>query len=223
MIFVSVGSQMPFDRLIGAVDEWAGARGRCDVFAQVGPTDLRPRHIEWAPFIEPAEFRERVRACSAMVAHAGMGSILTAMEFGKPILVMPRRGALMETRNDHQVATARRFLALGRIRVAMDESELPGLLDDLVAGSGVGVSAGTIGRHASAELLAAVRAFIHGLPIPGLRGTEPAAGQEVEPKAPAEPVEVPTRAQAEAQVKPPLGTPGVPQDASSSEPMAGRA
>lgn len=220
MIFVSVGSQMPFDRLIGAVDAWAGARGRRDVFAQVGPTDLRPRHIEWAPFIEPAEFRERVRACSAMVAHAGMGSILTAMEFGKPILVMPRRGALMETRNDHQVATARRFLAMGRIRVAMDESELPGLLDDLVAGSGVGVSASTIGRHASAELLAAVRAFIHGLPIPA-QAVEPAVGQEIEPKAPAEPVEVPIRAPAEAQVKPPLGAPGVPQDASSSEPMAG--
>ena len=37
MIFVTVGTQLAFDRMIKAVDEWAGARGRTDVFAQVGP------------------------------------------------------------------------------------------------------------------------------------------------------------------------------------------
>ena len=177
-----------------------GARGRRDVFAQVGPTDLRPRHIEWAPFIEPAEFRERVRACSAMVAHAGMGSILTAMEFGKPILVMPRRGALMETRNDHQVATARRFLALGRI-ASRWMVRLPGLLEDLVAGSGVGVARAAIGRHASAQA-ARGGACVH----PQAAGPGPAGHGAARPSrrsSPGAPEPVSARSGLEAQVKPP--------------------
>lgn len=160
MIFVTVGAQMPFDRMVRAVDEWAAARARADVFAQIGTTDWRPAHIAWTPLLEPDEFRARVREASVLVAHAGMGSILTALEAGKPILVMPRRGDLKETRNDHQVATAKQFLSLGRVAVAMDEHELPAKLDALET-----LAAGEpISRYASPRLIAAVRSFIHGTP-----------------------------------------------------------
>lgn len=166
MIFVTVGAQMAFDRLIRGVDEWAAARGRRDVFAQIGPTEFRPRHIEWTQFIDPAEFRRRVSEATVLVAHAGMGSIITALEAGVPILVMPRRGHLSETRNDHQVATAERFLALGRVAVAMDERELPDRLDQL----GSLTAAGRIGSTASESLLRAVRTFIEapGTPSPAV-------------------------------------------------------
>jgi UDP-N-acetylglucosamine transferase subunit ALG13 len=109
VIFVTVGTQVAFDRLITAVDEWAGAAVGREVFAQIGPTRLRPRHIEYAPFVSPQECTERMLAAKAIVAHAGMGTILTALEMGKPLLVMPRRAALGEHRNDHQLATAHRF------------------------------------------------------------------------------------------------------------------
>ncbi len=59
-----------------------------------------------------------MQAATAIVAHAGMGTILTALEMGKPLLVMPRRAALGEHRNDHQLATASRFAELGRVKVA---------------------------------------------------------------------------------------------------------
>ncbi|MDX2148550.1 MAG: glycosyltransferase [Planctomycetota bacterium] len=157
MIFVTVGAQMAFDRLVRAVDDWAGARGRGDVFAQIGPTEWRPRHLRWTGFLEPDKFREHVREARVMVAHAGMGSILTALEASKPILVMPRRGDLMETRNDHQVATAKQFLALRKVAVAMDERELAEKLDAVDALA----ATEPISRHASPELLEAVRSFIH--------------------------------------------------------------
>ena len=71
-----------------------------------------------------------------MLAHAGMGSILTALEFNKPLVVMPRRGHLAETRNDHQFDTAQQLvcrpaaaLAGGSVWVAMNERELPTVLD----------------------------------------------------------------------------------------------
>lgn len=174
MIFVTVGAQMPFDRMVRAVDEWATARGRTDVFAQISETDYRPKHIEWTAFLEPAEFRERVEQSRVLVAHAGMGSILTALESGKPILVMPRRGDLRETRNDHQVATAERFLSLGKVAVAMDEHELPTRLDAIDQLS----ATGRISPWASDRLIQAVAGFINGATSTGLRVVDQ-RGQDV--------------------------------------------
>jgi UDP-N-acetylglucosamine transferase subunit ALG13 len=156
VIFVTVGTQLPFDRLITAVDEWAGGGGAREVFAQIGPTDYVPRHIGFAPFISPAECAQRMREADAIVAHAGMGTILTALQLGKPLLVMPRRASLGEHRNEHQSATARRFEELGSVAIAADAQELSARLDDLRA-----LSAATrISPYASDRLINALSTFI---------------------------------------------------------------
>lgn len=157
MIFVTVGAQMPFDRLVGAVDEWAGRTGHTDILAQIGPTDYRPQHIRWTAFIEPEEFRRTIESARAIVSHAGMGSIITALQYGKPILIMPRRGGLRETRNDHQVATAERFRGRPGIMVAMDEHELGDHLGHIATAAAPGM----LSPHASPELIGAIRAFVH--------------------------------------------------------------
>jgi len=115
LIFVTVGAQMPFDRLVGWVDDWADAAGRDDVEAQIGPSQLATRRLRVLPFLEPPAFRAQMERADFIVAHAGMGTILTALELGKPILVVPRRGDLAETRNDHQVATLERLVADGLV------------------------------------------------------------------------------------------------------------
>ncbi len=158
MIFVTVGAQMPFDRMCRAVDQWAAKRQRSDVFAQIGTTDWRPATIRWTAMIEPPAFKKAMQECSVVVAHAGMGSILTALQYGKPILVMPRRGDLKETRNDHQIATAKRFRELGRVAVAFDEAELERELDRL----GELRPTERISPWASDDLLDAVRSFVFG-------------------------------------------------------------
>jgi UDP-N-acetylglucosamine transferase subunit ALG13 len=91
VIFVTVGTQLPFDRMVAAVDAWAALAPGQQVFAQIGPTDLRPRHIDHRAFVSPAECHELMLAADAIVAHAGMGTILRALELGKPLLVLPRR------------------------------------------------------------------------------------------------------------------------------------
>jgi UDP-N-acetylglucosamine transferase subunit ALG13 len=156
MIFVTVGAQMPFDRLIEAVDRWAEKFGRSDVIAQTGDGAYHPRHIQHVRQMEPTVFRATMVAADFIVAHAGMGSILTALEIGKPILVMPRRGNLMETRNDHQVATAQKLSTFGRVSVAMDEHELPEQLQQM----GTIEAAEQIGPFASPSLLRALRNYI---------------------------------------------------------------
>ena len=161
MIFVTVGTQLAFDRLIVAVDQWAKTAPGRDIFAQIGPSNIAPRHIEHAQFVSPEECRERMLAADAIVAHAGMGTILTALEFGKPLVVMPRRAALGEHRNEHQLATAHRFAELGWLQVAFDETELADELDTLDS-----LAAGPrISPSAPDELVNRLRAFIGGEPF----------------------------------------------------------
>lgn len=159
MIFVTVGSDIPFDRLVQAVDRWARMNDRRDVFAQIGHGGWEPEFISFSAMLEPSEFKERLAACTIVVGHAGMGTILSALESSKPILVMPRRGALGETRNDHQMATARQLLELGRVNVAFDEVELQGCLDRLQEL----VPKETIAPFASPEFTWKLHEFIHGM------------------------------------------------------------
>ncbi|MEY9753243.1 glycosyltransferase [Bradyrhizobium yuanmingense] len=156
MIFVTVGTQVQFDRLIRTVDEWAGARARSDVFAQIGPSNYPFKHIRAERFIDPSRFKSCVEAASVVIAHAGMGSIITALELGKRIIVMPRRASLGEHRNDHQIATAKQFAAQGRIEVAFEERELTDKLDQL----DIVNRCERLGGEASPQLIMAIRSFI---------------------------------------------------------------
>jgi UDP-N-acetylglucosamine transferase subunit ALG13 len=159
-MFVTVGTQGAFDRLIRAVDDWAGSRAKSDVFAQIGPSDYRPKHIGATRFLDPEEFRRRIEAARIVVAHAGMGSIISSLEHGKPIIVMPRRAELREQRNDHQIATAKHFARQGRIIVALDEGELREKLDQAETLS----ADKPICAQASPQLIATLRAFLEGEP-----------------------------------------------------------
>jgi UDP-N-acetylglucosamine transferase subunit ALG13 len=84
-----------------------------------------------------------------------MGTILTALELGKPILVVPRLGDLNETRNDHQVATAKRLAEDDLILAAYSEAEFAEkmlLLEQQRDGP-------TIAAQASDTLLSRLREF----------------------------------------------------------------
>lgn len=131
MIFVTVGTDSHFDRMVKVVDQWAAETGRTDVFAQIGEGAWEPETIHFAHLLDPQEFKERFAAAKVIVGHAGMGTILSALHGGKPILVMPKRASLGEHRNEHQMATARRLNELGKIHVAFDETDLRAKLNHL--------------------------------------------------------------------------------------------
>lgn len=155
-IFVTVGAQMPFDRLIRAVDDWVRSRSDVRCFAQVGPGGYRGEHMETVEFIEPAEYRERISQSGLIVSHAGMGSIITALQYGKPIVVMPRKAALRETRNDHQFATVDRFESVDGIFVSRSEDDIPRVLQSISDAPKMQ----SISRFASDDLITRIREFI---------------------------------------------------------------
>jgi len=134
-IFVTVGSDVPFDRMVKIIDQWAAQNPEHVVFAQIGRTSWKPESLEYCQFLNPIEFTQKVTEADLIVAHAGIGSILTALKHQKPVLVMPRRGYLGETRNEHQVATAEKLQEKCKITVSFDENELSHNLEDLDAQS----------------------------------------------------------------------------------------
>lgn len=166
MIFLTIGTQEPFDRLVRAVDAWAAAHPETPIFGQLGALAAgshRPAHFEWAEFIDATRYQQHVESCTAIVAHAGMGSIISALTFGKPLLIMPRRAALGEHRNEHQWATAEKFAPRAGVHVAWEEAEVAPLLDRIIGGDGE--TGGGISPFASAELIDALRGFIAGKPL----------------------------------------------------------
>jgi UDP-N-acetylglucosamine transferase subunit ALG13 len=156
VIFVSVGTQLPFDRLIRTVDQWCGDRGLVDVFAQIGDGRFQPRHLQWRRTLSPELFREKLEFADLVISHAGMGTILTALELGKRVIVLPRMASLGEHRNEHQLATARKLGSRGLITVADDEGRLRNILDRVDSTAG----ADCISGSASPELLLRLNQFI---------------------------------------------------------------
>jgi UDP-N-acetylglucosamine transferase subunit ALG13 len=156
MIFVTVGSMASFDRLVTAVDDWASLHPQHEVLAQIANTTCLPRHIKFVHFMDPPEFTRTIAGAQVVVGHAGMGTIITALELGKQVVVMPRLAIRQETRNDHQVATAKQFGAQGRIIVATDEYDLPARLEQALILS----ETARICAEASPRLLKSLRGFL---------------------------------------------------------------
>ncbi len=127
MIFVTVGTQLPFDRLIKMMDDIAPELGR-PVIAQTGVGTYFCRNIQSSANYGPIEFDDYVKRCDILVAHAGMGTVLKAYKYRKPVILVPRKAALGEHRNDHQLATVSQLRSRIGIYVAETEEELRSLL-----------------------------------------------------------------------------------------------
>ena len=162
MILLTIGSHEPFDRLVETIDTWCTTRDCGNrVFGQITEhAGYVPSSFQTVAMLDPIEYRERCQTAELIVSHAGMGSIITAMSLGKPILVMPRRAHLGETRNDHQYATATRFRDHPSVYVAMDERELPAVLDALLNSDSISCGS-AIPAFAQPHLIETLRSFIH--------------------------------------------------------------
>ena len=160
MIFVTIGSMFPFDRLIRAMDAWAATSPGEEMLAQIGDGGFEPAHMPWVRKLDREAYVRTVRGARLLVAHAGMGTVITAAEYGKPVVLLPRQGALGEHNNDHQADTAAWLRTRPGIRVADAEGDLPACIAAALAGEDA--AAGAIGAHAPQAFLDRIRAFVAG-------------------------------------------------------------
>jgi len=159
MIFITTGTQEPFDRLIKVADEIAALLPEVPFKVQAFTAVYQAQHIEVVNFMTPVEFEDNLRKASLIISHAGMGTIISALVNQKPIIVMPRLLKFKEHRNEHQLATARKLDELKYIAVAYDEKELklkvmemwPDKLNCMHQ----------VGKFASARLIDSLKGFIN--------------------------------------------------------------
>ena len=84
----------------------------------------------------------RSRRSRLVVAHAGIGSIVSAAEIGRPIVVLPRRAAFGEHTSDHQVETVSRLHGRPGVHVAETEADLAGCIAAVAAAAADGAADG---------------------------------------------------------------------------------
>lgn len=132
MIFLTVGTQFPFDRLVKTVDR-AIEKGQIteNVYAQIGDNAYQPHGFEAAPFLEKDQFDKFVQQASYVISHAGMGIITATLDNNKPLLAMPRQKIYNEVVNNHQIIIAKRFEQLHHILVAYNEKEFSTKINQL--------------------------------------------------------------------------------------------
>ena len=110
------------------------------VFAQIGKSTHVPKNMSFSAEVAPKLFEEKFATARVVVAHAGIGTILTARKLGKPIVLVPRRAGLGEHRNDHQLATCAQLASRPGIFIAENEGDLRDALDQAIGSADTSVS-----------------------------------------------------------------------------------
>jgi UDP-N-acetylglucosamine--N-acetylmuramyl-(pentapeptide) pyrophosphoryl-undecaprenol N-acetylglucosamine transferase len=103
-----------------------------DVLWQTGNTDPGDLGIPGHYMIPERELIEAMREADVVVSHAGVGNALAALEVGKCPVLVPRRLALGELVDDHQIQIARELVDRG-LSVSVEADDLS--YEDLLAAS----------------------------------------------------------------------------------------
>jgi UDP-N-acetylglucosamine transferase subunit ALG13 len=131
LVLVTVGTDaFQFNRLMSWVDAWAERphRPRARLVVQSGAS-TPPRHVPSRPFLSHPEYRSVLERAAVVVCHGSGPSALEALAQGTIPIVVPRRRALREAVDDHQVAFASRLARDGHALVADSAEQLHLLLD----------------------------------------------------------------------------------------------
>jgi len=124
VIFLTVGTNHArFDRLLSAFRDWDGHE---ELVVQHGPSLLRPSHARCSDFLSFEENVELIEAARVVVTHAGVGSVLLALEHAKRPVVVARLHRFGEAVDDHQNAFGARLAREGLVRLVDLEREGPG-------------------------------------------------------------------------------------------------
>lgn len=131
---ITVGTVLPFDRLVKGVAALSPAGGRPSrMVAQVGAGGARPAGMESSENIDFEGMTRLLERAKVVFCHAGNGSLMSALQAGCRIVAMPRRADLGEHWDDHQQEILRAFAARDVIEVAEDADDLQPALERALA------------------------------------------------------------------------------------------
>lgn len=132
MIFCTVGTQLPFDRLLKKVDKAAASLNDIEFFAQISTSKYHPKAMNWKRDLSEEEFDELMTRSELVISHAGMGTIISSLDKSVPLIVLPREYSLGEHRNDHQVSTCNKFSHFENITILKDSDDIIEVISTLL-------------------------------------------------------------------------------------------
>lgn len=112
MIFVVLGTQkFQLNRLLQTLDTYVeqGILDGTELYAQTGHSDYKPCHFAYEPLMDKARFDEMIHKADLVIAHSGVGTIITCVNAKRPVIVYPRMKKYGEHVDDHQLDIARAF------------------------------------------------------------------------------------------------------------------
>lgn len=131
---MTIGLLYGFDRLIKEMDEIAGKIDE-EAIMQIGETIYEPKNAKYFRFASKEEMDRLYEDARVIVCHAGVGSILTALEHGKPVIAVPRREKYGEHVDNHQLEIAGEMEKEGRITVVYEIKDLESVIKNVNSSS----------------------------------------------------------------------------------------
>lgn len=126
-VVVTLGTQShyPFTRAVTAIAKVLPALSgaAADVLWQVGSADTTALDIKAEDSLPAETMRRRIADADLVVAHAGVGSVLSAWDSGHCPVLLPRRASHREHVDDHQLLIARELDRRG-LAVSRDPDDL---------------------------------------------------------------------------------------------------
>lgn len=140
MIFATVGSHptFKFERLLRALETIESEQ----IEVQYGPGEPPANAAEAEAWLSFEEIVAHMERASHVVSHAGVGTILCAIQTGHVPIVFPRLRRYEETVDDHQLDLAMKLVKTGRVIVVESEEELAAALEKAPARGAAGATGG---------------------------------------------------------------------------------
>lgn len=124
MIFVSVGTQLPFDRLLHLTESVVKELSIDEpIVCQSGPSEFSSTTMTVKKFIDEGEYNTCLTESRLFIGHAGMGSIIKCLDFGVDAVLLARDASLGEHRNNHQFSTCEAFSNVSNLVYMTKEEE----------------------------------------------------------------------------------------------------
>ncbi|MCD6434166.1 MAG: beta-1,4-galactosyltransferase [Candidatus Diapherotrites archaeon] len=125
-VFVTLGTHpQQFNRLINEIEKLA-EKNIANFFVQYGNSKKpkQRKNLNAKKFLLGQEYENAFKRADVIVSHAGAGSIIAALEFKKPLIIIPRLKKFAEHTDDHQIDLAYALDKRGKAIAILNEKEL---------------------------------------------------------------------------------------------------
>lgn len=122
---VTVGTVMPFDRMVHGVEALA-LEGKIDtpIAAQIGESKSNFQKMDAFASCPFEDLNARMNAADVVICHGGSGSILGSLKAGAHVVAMARLHKYGEHYDDHQKDITKAFADMDLISIAADEHDI---------------------------------------------------------------------------------------------------